>query len=83
MKAGKYLTCARINNGDNLRQESVSEPSKKHLKCPICKSQVEADRAKNSFLPFCSERCQTIDLGKWLDGKYVIEGDEPISDPEQ
>jgi len=22
--------------------------------------------------PFCSKRCQTIDLGKWLDGKYVI-----------
>jgi endogenous inhibitor of DNA gyrase (YacG/DUF329 family) len=22
--------------------------------------------------PFCGERCQLIDLGRWLDGKYQI-----------
>jgi endogenous inhibitor of DNA gyrase (YacG/DUF329 family) len=22
--------------------------------------------------PFCCERCQLIDLGRWLDGKYQI-----------
>jgi uncharacterized protein len=60
----------------------VSESSKKHLKCGICKKSVEMDKAKNPFLPFCSERCRTIDLGKWLDGAYVIEGDEPISESE-
>ena len=40
------------------------------------------DRTKNPFLPFCSERCRTIDLGKWLDGKYDIDGDEIIPDSE-
>jgi uncharacterized protein len=58
------------------------EPSKKQLKCPICKKPAETNKAINLFLPFCSERCQTIDLGKWLDGKYIIAGDEIISDSE-
>jgi endogenous inhibitor of DNA gyrase (YacG/DUF329 family) len=22
--------------------------------------------------PFCSDRCRTIDLAKWIDGKYMI-----------
>ncbi len=30
--------------------------------------------------PFCSERCQLLDLGRWIDGDYRVEGpadDEP------
>lgn len=46
------------------------------MKCPICKKTVEV-RKNNPFLPFCSERCKMVDLGKWLDGKYVI-----VEDPE-
>jgi len=34
------------------------------------------DEEKNLYFPFCSERCRTIDLGAWLDEKYVIESDE-------
>ena len=26
------------------------------------------------FAPFCSRRCETIDLGRWLKGSYVIPG---------
>lgn len=37
--------------------------------CPICNAPVGAD-AKT--FPFCGDRCKKIDLGKWLDGKYVI-----------
>ena len=32
-----------------------------------------------SFKPFCSERCQLLDLGAWVTGKYkipVVEQDE-------
>ncbi|MBC8288667.1 MAG: DNA gyrase inhibitor YacG [Nitrospinae bacterium] len=65
-----------------LRLKTVNEPLQKQLKCPICKKPSERDKTKNPFLPFCSDRCRTIDLGKWLDGKYVIEGDESIQDPE-
>ncbi len=61
----------------------MSESEKKLLKCPICKKPAEMDKAKNPFLPFCSERCRTIDLGAWLDGKYIVAGDEPVTEPEQ
>ena len=42
--------------------------------CPICKRQVEKSEGdrKESFFPFCSERCKLIDLGRWLTGKYQI-----------
>jgi uncharacterized protein len=39
------------------------------LRCPICKKTVKSvDRE----FPFCSDRCRTIDLGKWASGAYVI-----------
>ena len=47
-------------------------------KCPTCGRQfVDADEVR-AFRPFCSERCRTADLGKWLDGGYRIES--PISE---
>jgi uncharacterized protein len=45
------------------------------LKCPICKKPVK--NADPEF-PFCSERCRTIDLGKWASGQYVISS--PLKD---
>ena len=39
------------------------------MKCPICKKEVPLS---SPGLPFCSERCRLIDLGKWADGAYVI-----------
>jgi len=51
---------------------------KTHFKCPTCKSQVK--RQSESF-PFCSKRCQTIDLGRWADGSYSIAGDS-VPSPE-
>jgi len=43
--------------------------------CPICKRQV--DLKKNSYAPFCSERCKKIDLGKWALERYRVPG-EPL-----
>jgi hypothetical protein len=40
-----------------------------NLRCPICKKPV---KSKDEDFPFCSERCRTIDLGKWASGGYVI-----------
>ena len=39
------------------------------LHCPTCKAVVTASDPE---FPFCSERCRTIDLGKWASGAYVI-----------
>jgi len=54
-------------------------PKKKSisLRCPICRTIVL--RTSEDF-PFCSDRCRTIDLGKWASGGYVIS--TKINDPE-
>ena len=54
-------------------------PKKKalSLRCPICRTIVL--RTQEDF-PFCSDRCRTIDLGKWASGGYVIS--TKINDPE-
>ncbi len=39
------------------------------LRCPICKKPVKNSGAD---FPFCSDRCRSIDLGKWATGAYVI-----------
>jgi uncharacterized protein len=34
-----------------------------------------------AWRPFCSERCRTVDLGRWLTGGYRVAGDradEPV-----
>jgi len=40
------------------------------MRCPIC--QREFDQAASTALPFCSERCRTIDLGRWLGEAYRV-----------
>jgi len=45
------------------------------LRCPICKKPVKNGDAE---FPFCSERCRTVDLGKWASGAYVISS--PVQD---
>jgi len=50
------------------------------MRCPICKKEVAFD---DPNMPFCSDRCRTIDLGHWATGKYVIPGPEPAEGEEQ
>ena len=55
-------------------------------RCPICKKPA-APRAENPSLPFCSPRCKTVDLGKWLNEEYRVpveeESDEVQENPEE
>ena len=53
---------------------------KTQIKCPTCRSAVAWQ--DNPHRPFCSERCQMIDLGQWADESYRIPGpsQEPLSD---
>jgi endogenous inhibitor of DNA gyrase (YacG/DUF329 family) len=44
------------------------------IKCPICKKMTTWE--ENPYRPFCSERCKLIDLGKWADEEYKVEGGE-------
>jgi len=50
--------------------------------CPICKKPVRA-RAENASFPFCTPRCKTIDLGKWMSEEYRIAGDPGELDEEE
>ena len=43
------------------------------MRCPICKQPAEMTHA-NRFRPFCSERCQMVDLGKWAGEDYRVAG---------
>ncbi len=43
--------------------------------CPICNA-----RSVEAYRPFCSKRCQLVDLNRWFSGTYAIpavETDEP------
>ncbi len=35
------------------------------MRCPTCNLDFETEASPAK--PFCSERCKTIDLGRWLD----------------
>jgi endogenous inhibitor of DNA gyrase (YacG/DUF329 family) len=51
-------------------------------RCPICDKEVKA-RARNEVFPFCSQRCKTVDLGKWLNEDYRIPAeDAPDDEPD-
>ncbi|HKX32397.1 MAG TPA: DNA gyrase inhibitor YacG [Blastocatellia bacterium] len=38
--------------------------------CPLCHQ--EAAWADNPWRPFCSERCQLLDLGRWANEEYRV-----------
>ena len=47
------------------------------MRCPVCKR--EFDPKTSQAMPFCSERCRTIDLGRWLGEVYSM---PVVPDPE-
>jgi hypothetical protein len=55
----------------------MSQAKPKILRCPICRAIVPLN---DPNVPFCSDRCRVIDLGKWASGEYRISS--PILDPE-
>lgn len=53
-------------------------------RCPICGSWMRGPGPKEwPEWPFCSRRCKTIDLGRWLGESYRIAAPMPeASDPD-
>ncbi len=50
---------------------------KKHI-CPTCRKPFSSNQPESlPYFPFCSQRCQLIDLGQWFDGGYAIPSDTP------
>jgi hypothetical protein len=52
-------------------------------RCPICKREIPAGDGAAATRPFCSERCRSVDLGSWLEGRYRVAAavDEDDSSP--
>lgn len=38
--------------------------------CPVCDAHVDLETTPT--VPFCSDRCRLIDLGRWLDESYAV-----------
>lgn len=45
------------------------------VNCPTCEKEVIWS-PESPYRPFCSQRCQLIDLGEWADEKKVIAGSQ-------
>ena len=58
----------------NAMKKNLKLIKNNKTKCPTCGS----FSVKSSY-PFCSQRCSSIDLGRWLDGKYSIPS---VEDPD-
>lgn len=52
-----------------MKKEDIIE-----VACPTCKKQVEWCE-QNKYRPFCSKRCQIIDLGGWAAEENAIPSD--------
>lgn len=63
------------NNKQNNDQENKDVIT---VNCPTCQKTVVWGEI-SPFRPFCSKRCQLIDLGEWANEEKSIPGD-PIID---
>ena len=52
------------------------------VNCPTCQKPV-AWGEESPYRPFCSKRCQLIDLGEWADEEKRIPSQTDINDSEK
>jgi len=48
-------------------------------RCPICRRVFDPETSP--AMPFCSERCRLVDLGRWLQERYGLP-EEPAEESE-
>lgn len=46
----------------------------KKVQCSICGAAMPGNWQDYPDYPFCSKRCRTIDLGRWLGEEYRVAG---------
>lgn len=49
------------------------------LPCPQCRTRVVWS-SENAYRPFCSRRCQLLDLGAWADESHRIGGESAMDE---
>jgi endogenous inhibitor of DNA gyrase (YacG/DUF329 family) len=50
------------------------------MRCPTCEREFQP--ADSAALPFCSDRCRLIDLGRWLEEGYALPEVTEVEDDE-
>jgi endogenous inhibitor of DNA gyrase (YacG/DUF329 family) len=63
----------------NTKENPNRDTTPRIVTCPTCNARVKWT-PRNEFRPFCSERCQLIDLGAWADEQHAIPGDTNLDD---
>jgi endogenous inhibitor of DNA gyrase (YacG/DUF329 family) len=54
------------------------------LLCPICRRTIAfTSHEEVPYRPFCSQRCQQVDLGRWLNEEYRISEVVPPGETEE
>jgi endogenous inhibitor of DNA gyrase (YacG/DUF329 family) len=51
------------------------------MKCPTCNKPAEWQ--DNPHRPFCSERCQLIDFGRWANEEFRVPAEPAPSDEDK
>lgn len=59
---------------ERIKLGAKVEPLRKTRPCPEC-----GQPSSREHYPFCSSRCSSKDLSRWLTGSYAI----PVSDEEE
>ena len=62
-----------MSGDDDERNAGKVAPLRKTVPCPECGRPSARDH-----YPFCSDRCRSLDLARWLNGSYAI----PVADDE-
>ena len=56
-------------------EKGAKRPARRKAKtCPICAKTLTGEQEEHRYRPFCSKQCAEIDLGRWLERRYAIEG---------
>jgi uncharacterized protein len=70
----RFRHSASMVNVASRKPHVMSEANPSSIKCPTCGKLTS--RVTGAAGPFCSARCQMVDLGKWLGEEYRIS--EPL-----
>ena len=54
----------------------------RHVACPTCGREIEWNETER-WRPFCSERCQLIDLGAWFEEQRSVPGESSDVAPDE
>ena len=71
-----------MSENDDDTSKDVGKIVARIVRCPQCGKSSEYS-VRNTFRPFCSERCRLMDLGAWAEGTYKLPAETQEMTPEE